>query len=114
MNEVDDKNSVIQDTEFINDKIKAVPKPKRDIDDESIIKDIAEAPANTLDTSTINSFTQVSYRRDQIYQLIDEMSQDPIVAAILETYVEDATEYNDQGQIIWAHSDNTKINTYIN
>ena len=48
----------------------------------------------------LNQFTQVSTRRDQIYNLIDQMAEDPTIAAILETYAEDATEYNDKGQIV--------------
>ena len=62
----------------------------------------------------IDSFTQISQTRDQLYQLLDTMGDDPTVAAVLETYAEDATEYNDQGDIIWAESDDPETSKYIN
>ena len=68
---------------------------------------------NTLDMSTLESFTTVSQRRDQLYGLIDTMCQDSTVAAILEVHAEDATEYNDSQQIVWATSDDDKVCQYV-
>ena len=57
-----------------------------------------------LDTGALQSFTQLSQRRDQLYQMLDTMCEDPIIASIVRTYAEDATEPNDQGKIVWAES----------
>ena len=35
-----------------------------------------------------------------MYAMLDTMSQDSIVSAVLETYAEDATERNDDGLIV--------------
>ena len=68
---------------------------------------------NTLDMSTLESFTTVSQRRDQLYGLIATMCQDSTVAAILEVHAEDATEYNDSQQIVWVTSDDDKVCQYV-
>src|SRR5574344_1267370 len=41
------------------------------------------------------------------------MGEDVTVAAVLETYAEDATEYNDQGQIVWAESNDANIAKFV-
>ena len=93
-----------QDSELINKKTKAVPVPaeRKDVDvDGEFLKTIAEAGINSkLDLTSINSFTTAAQTRDQIYDLLDGMCEDSTVAAILETYAEDATEYNENGDII--------------
>lgn len=66
-----------------------------------------------LDISAIESFSQVSQSRDQIYALLDTMCEDSTVSAILETYAEDATEYNESGQIVWAESSDAEIAKYV-
>ena len=48
-----------------------------------------------------------------MYQLFDTMRQDPLIAAILETYAEDATEYNDSGRIMWVESADADISAYV-
>lgn len=105
---------VLQNNEFIDKKIDPEPMPQENIGvDNSLIDDFAEGQASSIDMAEINKFTQISVRRDQLYTLIDEMLNDPTIAAILETYAEDATEYNDKGQIIWVTSDDAQINAYI-
>lgn len=68
---------------------------------EAIIKANEEG---NLDTSSLQSFTQLSQRRDILYQMLDSMCEDAIIAAIVRNYAEDATEANDQGKIVWAES----------
>ena len=41
------------------------------------------------------------------------MAEDSSIAAILETYAEDATEADDQGNVVWVESDNDDIVKYI-
>ena len=74
-----------------------------DIDTKNILADnIIEAGLTSkLDAAALENFTNISNTRDQIYQLIDTMSQDSSVAAILRTYAEDVCEPADNGHVIW-------------
>ena len=114
---MNDNSAIVQDDASYNKKIKPIPKPKHndsDLVDKGIATKISEmGTANNIDISAINSFTQIAQTRDRLYQLLDVMGDDPTVAAVLETYAEDATEYNDKGQIIWVESDDANIGKYI-
>jgi len=68
---------------------------------------------NLLDISSLDAFTNISQSRDQVYALLDTMCQDSTVAAVLETYAEDATEPNDQGQIVWVEASNPDVQKYV-
>lgn len=112
-----------QGTAFVNDEkiynspIKNKPMPERNIGidtHEVLLDNIANAGLSSqLDISALESFTQVSQSRDQIYALLDTMSRDSIVSAVLETYAEDATEYNDDGRIVWVESSDSDVVKYI-
>lgn len=115
-NQADDK-AVIKDKTAYNKPIKSVPKPDPNVGVDftnGVASVLAQSAASQIDIATINSFTQISERRDQLYTLLDNMCEDSIIAAILETYAEDATEYNDDNQIVWVESQDAKINKYIN
>ena len=66
-----------------------------------------------MDITALDSFSQVSQSRDSIYALIDTMCEDSTIAAVIETYTEDATEYNESGQIVWAESSNPKVQKMV-
>ena len=112
-----------QNTAFVNDeqsynspiKNKPVPEKNIGIDTKEVLFDnIANAGLSSqLDISALESFTQVSQSRDQMYAMLDTMSQDSIVSAVLETYAEDATEYNDNGRVVWAESSDADVAKYI-
>jgi len=112
-----------QNTAFAQDKdlygkpTKAVPKPEVNVGIDTqgdFISSIIEAGISSqLDLAKLESFTQVSQSRDQIYNVLDTMGEDSMVSAILETYAEDTTEYNDKGQIVWVESDNSDIANYV-
>lgn len=112
-----------QNTAFVNDEkvynspIKNMPVPEKNIgiDTQEVLFDnIANAGLSSqLDISSLQSFTQVSQSRDQVYAMLDTMSQDSIVSAVLETYAEDSTEYNDNGRIVWAESSNGDVLKYV-
>ena len=99
-------------------KIKSVPKPNIEIgiDTDGVLSDeiIAAELEKKLNTNDINSFSQQSQNRNQLYDLIDTMCEDSTISAIIETYAEDSTEYNDKGKIVWADSSDSKISKYIN
>lgn len=113
------ENSIYLDKEAIYDKkIVSKPIPKRDIGidtDNTIIQNIEYATSsNSMNISQIERFTQVTQSRDTVYSLIDDMCDDSMISAVLETYVEDSTERNDNGKIVWAESSNTEVAEYIN
>lgn len=107
----------VQDDSIYNKKIKVEPAPKVEIGvdtDKTLFDNIINAGnANTLDISALENFTTVSQRRDQVYSLIDTMCQDSTIAAILDTYAEDATEYNDSQQIVWVSADDNNVRHYV-
>lgn len=73
--------------------------------DGQFFRDIIEANAeNKLDTSAIQSFSQLAQSRDQLYRMLDDMADDPTIAAVLRSCVENATELNDDGKIVWVES----------
>ena len=100
-----------------NKKTATVPKPKPNIGvdvEGKFLDNIIECGlAEKLDYSEITSFSTASQSRDQIYQLLDTMSEDSIISSVLESYAEDATGRNDQGRIVWCESSDADINNYI-
>ena len=99
-------------------KIIPTPPPAENIGidvDQQLLNNIVNAGINgTLDIQSLEAFSNISQSRDQIYNLLDTMSQDSTVSAILETYAEDATEYNDQGRVMWAESEDSNVSKYTN
>lgn len=113
-----EKNSVFQrDEDSYNKTINAVPKKDRGIGIDTtgqIYQNIIDsAEAGTLDMNKIESFLRMSQNREDVYELLDTMSEDSIVAAILETYAEDATERNEDGQIVWAMSEDENVQKFV-
>lgn len=102
--ENNENSPIIKDSELLNKKTKAVPVPeeRKDIDtNKTFINNIIDAGiSDQIDISAITSFTTESQSRDAFYDMIDSMSKDPTISAALETYAEDATEYNENGDII--------------
>ena len=116
--DLENKNSAfVDDADIYNKKIKSVPKPEVNIgiDTKDILLDniINAGESSTLDISAIESFTQVAHSRNQIYEMLDTMAKDSTITAVLETYAEDATEYNDSGKIVWVESDDGDVSKYI-
>lgn len=108
----------VSNNDIYGKKIVAVPTPPKEIGidtNNTLLQSIvqAEGAASKLDMSDIQAFTQLSQNRDQVYQMLDTMSEDSSISAILETYAEDATEYNDNGKIVWVESDNPDISAYV-
>lgn len=113
----DTKDPVIQNDTIYDKTItnKPVPPAKIGVDLEDVFLDaLAYAgESSQVDITKLESFRQVSQARDQVYDLIDTMSEDPTIAAVLETYAEDATETNENGDILWVESDDPKVGKYI-
>lgn len=113
-----DKNDVIVVNDAVyNRPTTAVPKPPQSVGIDTtgkFLDNIINAgTSGKLDISELESFTQISQSRNQIYNLLDSMCQDTTVSAILETYAEDATEYNEDGRIVWVESSDKDCLSYI-
>ena len=114
----------IRDTAFVHDddlyntKIQPVSVPQKEIGidlNNTVMSNIADTiETSQFDVNALNSFTQVSRSRNEIYNVLDDMGNDSTLAAVLETYAEDATEYNDEGKIVWCESNDTDVANYIN
>lgn len=85
-------------------KIKATTAPPTDVgvdlDNQLEQQLLAGAEANVTDIGTLERFLTVAQTREQVYELIDTMSEDSMISAILETYAEDVCETNEFGQIV--------------
>jgi hypothetical protein len=112
-----EESAFVDDQDQYNKKIKSMPRQPQEIgvDTENTFFDnIINAGLNSkIDISEIESFTQASQNRNLIYDLLDTMCEDPTISAVLETYAEDATEYNDNGQIVWCESSNSDVASYV-
>lgn len=104
-------------SELTGKKVKAVPKEPKEIGidtEDSLSLGILDAvEAGSLNSSVIESFTTATRTREQIYGLIDVMSEDDRVSSVLETYAEDATATNDKGQVVWCESSDDDVNKYV-
>ena len=112
-------NSAFENDDSLYGKSPTIePAPEKQIGidtNDSFYKNIIDAGINrTLDMSALDSFLTTARSRDQVYSLIDDMSEDSIIASVLETYAEDATEINENGDIVWADSTDADIANYVN
>lgn len=116
-----DKNNVdsafVQDDKLYNNKIKSevVPDRKRDIDlDKTLYSNIIGAAASSqFDINSFNSLSQTATNRNELYNMIDSMCEDGTISAVVETYAEDATERNENGDIVWVESSRPEVAKYV-
>lgn len=115
--DIEKDTAIVQDDELYNKETVSVQAPEReiglDIKDSFYSNIIGAVETSSLDISKLESFYQISQNRDTIYNLFDTMCEDPSVAAVIETYAEDATEYNDKGEIVWCEADDPKIAKFV-
>lgn len=117
-NNLNSNESVFVDSSQDYDKqIKSIPKPAPTIGidtDGEFLDDIIDAgETSQLDATALNKFTRVSQQRNELYNILDIMCEDAMIAAAIETYAEDVTEQNDKGDIIWVESSDAKIAKYV-
>ena len=102
---------------LLNKKIEPVSTPSMEIGidlENTVMSNIADTvETSQLDINALNSFTQVSRSRNEIYDVLDDMGNDSTLAAVLETYAEDATETNDAGDIMWCESPDADATAYV-
>ena len=106
-----------QDPSLFDKKVKPVAVPQHEIGidlDNHVLDNVVETmQTSQFDVNALNSFTQVSRSRNEIYDTLDDMGDDSIIAAVLETYAEDATETNDAGAIVWAESNDSEALKFV-
>ena len=106
-----------QDPALFDKKVTPVAVPQHEIGidlDNHVLDNITETmETSQFDVNALNSFTQVSRSRNEIYDTLDDMGDDSIIAAVLETYAEDATETNDAGAIVWAESTDSEALKFV-
>ena len=116
--QTEEQSAFVDATDQYGKKIRSMPKNKQEIGVEvnnEFYNNIIEAGLQSmLDMASIQSFSQVSQNRNMIYDLLDTMCEDPTIAAVLETYAEDATEYAENGKIVWCESSDSDIANYVN
>lgn len=102
-------------------KIRIVPNPGKENDipisrPGTSLVDILEEidSSHIVDLSQLNEFRTISADRENQYKAYDEMKEDSVISAALELYTDDATQYNQDGKIIWAESEDTDIAKFAN
>ena len=107
---------------IIGKKINAIPTPQKEIGIDlnntlfnNIILATEEAGnlASAINISDISEMDTKSINREQRFQLLDTMLQDSTISAVVETYTEDTTEYNDYGRIMWVESSNSDVASFV-
>ena len=103
-------------SENLKKQIKPVPKqsPEIGIDTEGTLIDniIDGTQIGAIDISSIDALSQSAQSREQMYKLIDSMSTDDVISAVLETYAEDAVQTNDKGEVVWIESSDGNVLDY--
>lgn len=69
--------------------------------------------SSQVDISSINALSNLAQNRESLYQTLDTMAQDPVISAMLEIYTEDATETNENGQIVWVEAEESEVTAYV-
>ena len=104
-------------SELLGHKINPTPVPETPIGidtDDVFYNTIADmGDASVVDINKINAFTQITNNRETLYEVLDTMAQDSTVSAVLETYAEDATETNEQGDIVWCEASDSNVLKYV-
>ena len=109
--------AIQQQDDLYNKKIQPIEAPGEEIGmdlSHSVLNNIVDAvEVGAFNSDKINSFTQISRTRNEMYNAIDYMAADSTLSSVLETYAEDATETNDAGQIVWTESPDGNVAKYV-
>lgn len=102
---------------MVGTQVTAVPTPQPeigiDVNNTLTSNIVNQAVVSNVDITKLEGFSTVAQTREQIYQMIDTMAQDPILASYLRTISEDAIETNDAGRVVWCESDDSKVAKYV-
>jgi len=76
----------------------------QDITDKGIIGNLQD----------LQDFRQMSSDAETRYRIFDEMETDSVISSALDMYADDATQYNNDGKVIWAESENSDVAKFAN
>lgn len=104
-------------TKFIEDftqfRIKNAPSDRADMSisekNDEVVNRMTSSDSPISSLSQLSEFRTIAEDRETQYNTYDEMATDSVIAAALEIYADDATSYNEKGQIIWVESDIPEI-----
>lgn len=112
------ERKVFNDQIDYENKTVAKPYPSKisDIDiNRAFINNIIDAAdSSSLDINRLNTFSNISRSRNELYNLLDMMAEDPVISSALDIYASDVCEPNNAGQIIWAESDDENVLGMVN
>ena len=117
MAETENTTVTVEDDELYGKKLvpTVAPERKRDVDLDKTLYDniINAAISSQLDIYSLNNLNQTAENRNQMYNMFDTMCEDGSIGAVVETYAEDATERNDNGNIVWVEASNSNVAQYV-
>lgn len=70
--------------------------------------------SSLLNLNDLDEFRYLSKDREQLYKTFDLMMEDSIITAVVEMYADECCQYNEDGKIIWAESDDPEVSAYVN
>lgn len=70
--------------------------------------------SSVLSIGELDTFRTLSRDREKLYKTFDQMMQDSVVSTVIEIYADEVCQYNEDGKIIWAESDDKDVSKYVN
>lgn len=110
-------SAFVNDETIYNKDIHTIPTPDKvkgvDLDGQFYDDVIEAAEASMLDIDAFSSLNQGANDRNQMYNMYDVMCEDGSIGAVVRVCAEDATERNENGQIVWVESPDTNTAQYV-
>lgn len=118
INNTENTSVFVTDDKIYGKKIKTIPTEdkKEDVGVSDVMYDniINMGSSSQFDLSSINTLSQQANTRNELYNIYDTMCEDGQISAVVKTYAEDTTQPNDNGDIVWATSNDSNIAYLIN
>lgn len=73
-----------------------------------------ESLQKLIDSSILSTFRDIGDKREFQYRMYDEMAKDVLISSALDLYADDATEYADDGRVIWGESTDANVSKTVN
>jgi len=80
----------------------------------NIVDEIDKNNSLVGNLSDLQEFRELSSDAEARYRIFDEMEKDSVISSALDMYADDATQYNRDGNVIWAESDDPDISAFAN
>lgn len=112
------KKSFFED--FLKIRIKGKPSKETEIGIASksntlvnVLDELSDS-SHLVDLGEFQKFRTLGTDRNSQYRMYDEMALDTIISTALELYTDDATQYNTNGQVVWAESEDPNVSAFAN